>query len=39
VHVRTDVPCWGTIRLPAQDLAGYGWALRGAGFAVPQSIA
>jgi len=29
VHVRTDGPCrWGTIRLPAQDLAGYGRALR-----------
>jgi hypothetical protein len=25
--------------LPAQDLAVYGWALRGADFAVPQSIA
>jgi hypothetical protein len=40
VHVRTDGPCrWGTIRLPAQDLAGYGRALRGAGFVVPQFVA
>jgi len=40
VHVRTDGPCrWGIIRLPAQDLAGYGRALSGAGFAVPRFVA
>ena len=40
VHVRTDGPCrWGTIRLPAQDLAAYGRALNGAGFAVPHLVA
>jgi AraC-like DNA-binding protein len=40
VHARTDGPCcWGTIRLPAQDLARYGRALSGAGFAVPQFVA
>jgi hypothetical protein len=40
VHARTDGPCrWGTIRLPAQDLAGYGRALRGAGFVAPQFVA
>jgi AraC-like DNA-binding protein len=40
VHARTDGPCrWGTIRLPAQNLAGYGRALRGAGFVVPQFVA
>jgi hypothetical protein len=31
-HGRTDGPCrWGTIRLPARDLARYGRALSGAG--------
>jgi hypothetical protein len=40
VHARTDGPCrWGTIRLPARDLARYGRVLSGAGFAVPQFIA
>jgi AraC-like DNA-binding protein len=39
-HARTDGPCrWGTIRLPARDLARYGRALSGAGFAVPQFVA
>jgi hypothetical protein len=40
VHARTDGPCrWGTIRLPARELARYGQALSGAGFAVPQCVA
>jgi AraC-like DNA-binding protein len=40
VHARTEGPCrWGTIRLPARDLARYGRALRGCGFAVPQIVA
>ena len=40
VHARTDGPCrWGAIRLPAQDMARYGRALSGAGFAVPQFVA
>jgi hypothetical protein len=40
VHARTDGPCHcGTIRLPARDLARYGQALSGAGFAVPQFVA
>ena len=40
VHVRTDGPCrWGTIRLPAQDLAGYGRALTGTAFAVSHLVA
>lgn len=35
-HARTDGPSrWGSIWLPAQDLAGYGRALTGATFAVP----
>jgi AraC-like DNA-binding protein len=39
-HARTDGPCrWGTIRLPARDLARYGRALSGARFAVPQFVA
>ena len=40
VHARTDGSCrWGTIRLPPRDLARYGRALSGAGFAVPQFVA
>jgi len=40
VHARTDGPSrWGTIRLPARELARYGRALSGSGFAVPQSVA
>src|SRR5271169_3926998 len=40
VHARTDGPCrWGTIRLPARELARYGRALSGSGFAVPQFVA
>jgi AraC-like DNA-binding protein len=40
VHARTDGPCrWGSIRLPAGELARYGRALRGAGFAVPHLVA
>jgi AraC-like DNA-binding protein len=40
MHARTDGPCrWGTIRLPAQDIARYGRALTGAGFVVPQFVA
>jgi AraC-like DNA-binding protein len=40
VHARTDGPCrWGTIRLPALDLARYGRALSGAGFDVPEVVA
>jgi hypothetical protein len=40
IHARTDGPCrWGTIRLPAQDIARYGCALTGAGFTVPQFVA
>ena len=40
VHARTDGPCrWGSIRLPAQDMALYGRALAGAGFGVPQFVA
>jgi AraC-like DNA-binding protein len=40
VYTRTDEHCrWGTIRLPAGDLARYGRALRGAGFAVPHLVA
>src|SRR5271166_2504258 len=40
VHARTDGPCrWGTIRLPARELARYGRALSGAGFAVPRFVA
>jgi AraC-like DNA-binding protein len=40
VHARTEGPCrWSTIRLPALDLARYGRALSGAGFAVPQFVA
>ena len=39
VHVRTDGPCrWGTIRLPADDLARYGRVLTGTGFAVPHTV-
>jgi AraC-like DNA-binding protein len=39
VHTRTDGPCrWGTIRLPADDLARYGRALTGTGFAVPRTV-
>jgi AraC-like DNA-binding protein len=35
-HARSDGPChWGTIRLPAEELAQYGGALRGAAFVVP----
>jgi hypothetical protein len=37
IHARTEGPChWGSIRLPSDDLVGYGRALRGAEFAVPQ---
>jgi len=40
VHGRTDGPSrWGTIRLPAQDMARYGRALSGAGFDLPQFVA
>jgi hypothetical protein len=40
VHGRTDGPSrWGTIRLPAQDMARYGRALNGAGFDLPQFVA
>jgi AraC-like DNA-binding protein len=40
LHMRTDGPCrWGSIRLPAQDMALYGRALAGAGFGVPQFVA
>jgi AraC-like DNA-binding protein len=40
VHARTDGPCrWGTVRLPAQDMARYGRALSGPGFSVPQFVA
>jgi AraC-like DNA-binding protein len=40
VHARTDAPCrWGTIRLPAPNLAQYGRAMSGAGFAIPQFLA
>lgn len=40
VHARTDGPSrWGTIRLPARELARYGRALSGSGFAVPQFVA
>jgi AraC-like DNA-binding protein len=36
VHARTDGPsCWGTIWVPARELARYGRALIGAMFAVP----
>jgi AraC-like DNA-binding protein len=36
VHTRTDGPCrWASLRLPAQEIARYGRALIGAGFAVP----
>jgi hypothetical protein len=36
LHARTDGPCrWGTIRLPAVDLARYRRALHGAGFDAP----
>jgi AraC-like DNA-binding protein len=39
VHGRTDGPSrWGTIRLPAQDMARYGRALSGAGFDLPQFV-
>jgi AraC-like DNA-binding protein len=39
VHTRTDGPCrWATIGLPAEDLAWYGRALSGAGFAVPHNL-
>jgi AraC-like DNA-binding protein len=39
VCARTDGHCrWGTIRLPAGDLARYGRALMGAGFAVPHLV-
>jgi len=39
VHTRTDGPCrWGTLRLPARDLAQYGRALSGVGFAVPHLV-
>ena len=39
VHARTDGPCrWGTLRLPARDLAQYGRALSGVGFAVPHLV-
>src|SRR5271156_2672629 len=38
VHARTDGPSrWGSIWLPAQDLARYGRALTGATFAVPSA--
>jgi AraC-like DNA-binding protein len=40
VYARTDGPCrWGTIRLPAGDLARYGRAMRGAGFGIPYLVA
>ena len=36
VHTRTDGPCrWASLRLPAQEIARYGRASIGAGFAVP----
>jgi hypothetical protein len=36
VQTRTDGPCrWASLRLPAQEIARYGRALIGAGFAVP----
>jgi AraC-like DNA-binding protein len=39
IHTRTDGPCrWGTIRLPARDLARYGRALSGAGFDAPHLV-
>ena len=39
IHVRTDGPSrWGSIWLPAQDLARYGRALTGATFAVPLAV-
>jgi hypothetical protein len=35
VHARTDGPCrWGAIRLPSEDFAQYGRALKGAEFVV-----
>ena len=38
IHARTDGPSrWGSIWLPAQDLARYGRALTGATFAVPSA--
>jgi len=40
VHQRSDGPCrWGTIRLPARELARYGRAVSGTGFAVPEVVA
>jgi len=36
VHTRSDGPCrWDGVRLPAREIARYGRALIGAGFAVP----
>ena len=38
LHMRTDGPCrWGSIWLPAADLAQYGVALTGAPFSVPSA--
>src|SRR6516225_3252160 len=38
LHMRTDGPCrWGSIWLPAAELAGYGSALTGVTFAVPSA--
>jgi AraC-like DNA-binding protein len=40
IHTRIDGPCrWGTLGLPARDLARYGRALSGVELAVPQYIA
>jgi hypothetical protein len=38
LHMRTDGPCrWGSIWLPAAELAGYGSAVTGAPFPVPSA--
>jgi len=40
VHARSEGPChWGAIRLPAQELAQYGGALRGGAFVMPPPVA
>jgi AraC-like DNA-binding protein len=40
VHSRTDGPSrWGTLRLPARELARYGRAMSGEGFTVPEVVA